>query len=69
MAKKSEDEKTKGAEAKTEKSKTDTWRDLERFAKDSEVVAADARRRADEIGSDIAKELIEQHKGAAIDLD
>jgi hypothetical protein len=69
VAKKIEDE-TKGTEKpKAEKSKTDVWRGLERDAQIAEAAAIEARRCADRIGSDIARELIESHKGAAVDLD
>ena len=69
MAKKIEDE-TKGTEKpKAEKSKTDVWRGLERDAQIAEAAAIEARRCADQIGSDIARELIESHKGAAVELD
>jgi hypothetical protein len=66
---KDKSKKTKGDGAKSEKSKTDVWRDLERAAQIAEAAAAEARRCADQIGSDIARELIEQHKGAAVELD
>lgn len=69
MAKKTDDEKTKGDGAKAEKSKLDVWRKLERDAQIAEAAAAEARRCADQVGSDIARELIQVHKGAAVELD
>jgi hypothetical protein len=69
VAKKPEDENKGADKPKVEKSKTDVWRGLERDAQIAEAAATEARRCADQIGSDIAKELIESHKGNAIELD
>lgn len=52
-----------------EKTDFDRWREAEREARAAEKLAQEKRELADSLGSIIAKKLIDDHKGATIDLD
>jgi hypothetical protein len=56
--------KTKG-----EKSQTDQWREAERAAQASERTAESLREKATTLASGLAKELIDNHGGAFVELD
>jgi hypothetical protein len=61
---KEDKKKTKG-----EKSQTDQWREAERAAQASERTAEAAREKANTLASGLAKELIDNHGGAFVELD
>lgn len=63
------DEKDKTKKSKGEKSQTDQWRDAERAAWIAEANAESARSKANFLASDLAKELIDKHSGACVELD
>ena len=71
MAKRTSDEpKTEQSDApKADRSETDIWRDSERAAQEAERNAESARVIANSLGSSLAKKLVEQHKGSAVELD
>jgi hypothetical protein len=63
------DEKETTKKTKGEKSLTDRWREAERAAKQAEDDAEMARQKANDLGSELAQQLIEKHKGAMVELD
>ena len=64
MDKKDKSEKTKG-----EKSQTEQWRDAERDAQAKERAAELAREKANGLAATLAKELIDNHSSACVELD
>jgi hypothetical protein len=64
MDPKEEKKKTKG-----EKSQTDQWREAERAAQAAERTAESLREKANTLASGLAKELIDNHGGAMVELD
>lgn len=63
------DKEDKVKKNKGEKSQTDQWRDAERVAQVAEANAEVARSKANFLASDLAKELIDKHGGACVELD
>lgn len=57
------------SKSKGEKSQTDQWRDAERDAQTKERAAEVAREKANGLAATLAKELIDNHGGAYVDLD
>jgi hypothetical protein len=63
------DEKDKTKKSKGDKSQTDQWRDAERAAQAAERTAEALREKANTLASGLAKELIDNHGGAFVELD
>lgn len=63
------DEKDKTKKNKSEKSQTDQWRDAERDAQTKERAAEAARDKANSLATTLAKELIDNHSSACVELD
>ena len=63
------DEKDKVKKNKGEKSQTDQWRDAERDAQTKERAAEAARDKANSLATTLAKELIDNHSSACVELD
>ncbi len=62
------DDKDK-SKKKGEKSQTDQWRDAERDAQAKERAAEAARDKANGLATALAKELIDNHSSACVELD
>lgn len=68
MSLKNED-KDGSKKTKADKSQTDQWREAERDAQAKERAAEAARDKANALASGLAKELIDNHGGASVELD
>lgn len=63
------EEKDKSKKTKGEKSQTEQWRDAERDAQAKERAAELAREKANGLAAALAKELIDNHSSACVELD
>ena len=63
------EEKDKSKKTKGEKSQTEQWRDAERDAQAKERAAELAREKANSLAAALAKELIDNHSSACVELD